>query len=129
MLLVKDVMVTDVVTVSPFAKLREALSLMKRHNLKSLVVDQQSPHDAWGLITYTNILKTVIAEGGDIDLLNVYDVCAKPALSVGKSLSVKHVASLMTQHRVKRVLVLDDNQLLGFVAMDDIMSALLEDIE
>lgn len=129
MLLVNDVMVTDVVTVSPFANLREALSLMKRHNLKSLVVDQQTPHDAWGLITYTNILKTVIAEGGDIDLLNVYDVCAKPALSVGKSLSVKHVASLMTQHRVKRILVLDDNQLLGFVAMDDIMSALLEKIE
>ncbi|WP_150304677.1 CBS domain-containing protein [Pseudomonas saliphila] len=129
MLLVNDVMVTDVVTVSPFANLREALSLMKRHNLKSLVVDQQTPHDAWGLITYTNILKTVIAEGGDIDLLNVYDVCAKPALSVGKSLSVKQVASLMTQHRVKRILVLDDNQLLGFVSMDDIMSALLEQIE
>lgn len=129
MLLVKDVMATDVVTVSPFAKLREALSLMKKHDLKSLVVKQQNPHDAWGLITYTNILKTVIAEGGDIDLLNVYDVCAKPALAVGKSLAIKHVASMMTEHRVKRILVLDDNELLGFVAMDDIMGALLEKIE
>lgn len=126
---VKDVMVRDIVTISPFAKLREALSLMKRHKLKSLVVERQNAQDAWGLITYTNILKTVIAEDGDIDLLNVYDVCAKPAISVGESLAVKHVATLMVQNRVKRLLVLNDNDLLGFVAMDDIMDALLEQIE
>lgn len=126
---VKDVMVRDIVTISPFAKLREALSLMKRHKLKSLVVEKQNSQDAWGLITYTNILKTVIAEDGDIDLLNVYDVCAKPAISVGESLAVKHVATLMVQNRVKRLLVLNDNDLLGFVAMDDIMGALLEQVE
>lgn len=129
MKLVKDVMVNDVVCVSPFAKLREALSLMKKHNVKSLVVEKQHPNDAYGLITYTNILKTVVAEDGDIDLLNVYDACAKPALAVGKSLAVRQVASLMTEHRVKRILVLEDNDLLGFVTMDDIMAVLLEQVE
>lgn len=129
MKLVKDVMVNDVVCVSPFAKLREALSLMKNHNVKSLVVEKQHPNDAYGLITYTNVLKTVVAEDGDIDLLNVYDACAKPALAVGKSLAVRQVASLMTEHRVKRILVLEDNDLLGFVTMDDIMAVLLEQVE
>ena len=129
MKLVKDVMVNNVVCVSPFAKLREALSLMKKNNVKSLVVDKQHNHDAYGLITYTNVLKTVIAEEGDIDLLNVYDACAKPALSVGKSLAVRQVATLMTEHKVKRVLVLEDNDLLGFVTMDDIMAVLLEQVE
>jgi len=129
MKLVKDVMVSDVVCVSPFAKLREALSLMKKHNVKSLVVEKQHFNDAYGLITYTNVLKTVVAEDGDIDLLNVYDACAKPALAVGKSLAVRQVASLMTEHRVKRILVLEDNDLLGFVTMDDIMAVLLEQVE
>lgn len=128
-MLVKDVMVTQVITVSPFATLREALSLMKRHDLKSLVVEKRAEHDAYGLITYTNVLKTVIAEEGDIDLLNVYDVCAKPAVSVGKSLAVKHVASLMSEHKIKRLVVLDDNDLVGFIAMNDIMDILLRDIE
>ena len=129
MLTVKDVMIRDVVCISPFAKIREALSMMKKHSIKSLVVERQNPHDAWGLITYTNILKTVIAEDGDIDLLNVYDACAKPALGVGESLAVRHVASLMTDHKVKRVLVLRDNDLLGFITMDDIMNVLMEQIE
>ncbi|MCE8024472.1 MULTISPECIES: CBS domain-containing protein [Halomonadaceae] len=128
-MLVKDIMNRDVVTVSPFATLRDALSLMKRHNIKSLVVEQQDPHDAWGLITYTNILKTIVAENGDIDLINVYDVCAKPAIGVGESLDVRHVASLMTDSTVKRVLVLDDNKLLGLVTMDDIVGTVLDMIE
>lgn len=129
MKIVKDVMVRDVVSVSPFATLREAMSLMKKHGVKSLVVEKQSEHDAYGLITYTNILKTVISEDGDIDLLNVYDTCAKPVISVGESLAIKHVATLMAEHRVKRLLVLRDNELMGFVVMDDIMAALLDTIE
>ncbi|WP_163558871.1 CBS domain-containing protein [Halomonas sp. NO4] len=128
-MLVKDIMMREVVTVSPFATLRDALSLMKKHNLKCLVVEQQDPHDAWGLITYTNVLKTIVAEAGDIDLINVYDVCAKPAIGVGESLDVRHVARLMTDSVVKRVLVLDDNKLVGLVTMDDIVGTVLDMIE
>ena len=129
MKLVKDVMVTDNITISPFAKVREALSMMKQHGVKSLIVERQNEHDAWGLITYTNVLKAVISEDGDIDLLNVYDICAKPVISVGENLALRHAARLMTEHRVKRLLVLADNELKGFVVMDDIMQALLDTID
>ena len=129
MRLVKDVMISNVVTVSPFAKMREAVSLMKKHKIKSLVVEKQNRHDAYGLITYSDILKTVIAEEGDIDLLNVYDICAKPVIAVGEDLAIQHVATLMSTHRVKRLLVLNNNELVGMVAMNDIMEHLLSEIE
>ncbi len=128
-MLVNDVMITKVVTISPFAPLREALSLMKQHKLKSLVVEKTSDHDAYGLITYTNIMKTVVAESGDIDLINVYDVCAKPVITVGKSLSVKHLASLMTNQRVKRVIVVNDNEMIGLVCMNDIVQTFMNAVE
>lgn len=128
-MIVRDVMINNVITISPFATLRQALSLLKSKNIKSLVVEKQSDNDAYGLITYTNILKTVIAEDGDIDLLNVYDVCVKPALSVGESLGLKHVAGLMSQHHVKRLLVVSDNNLVGFVTMNDIMEELMKRID
>jgi signal-transduction protein with cAMP-binding, CBS, and nucleotidyltransferase domain len=128
-MLVKDVMVNDVICISPFATLRDALSLMKRHKLKSLVVEKTNDNDAYGLITYTNIIKTVVAESGDIDLINVYDVCAKPVISVGQSLSVKHTATMMTTHRVKRILVLNDNELVGLVCMNDIVQTLMNDLD
>lgn len=129
MKLVQDVMIRDTITVSPFTSLREALSLMKQHQVKSLVVEKQNEHDAYGLITYTNILKTVIAEDGDIDLLNVYDAYAKPVISVGEHLGIRYAAGMMSQHQVKRLLVLRDNDLVGLITMDDIMAALLDTIE
>jgi signal-transduction protein with cAMP-binding, CBS, and nucleotidyltransferase domain len=128
-MIVKDVMIHDVVTISPFATIREALGVLKSKNIKSLVVDKQSEHDSYGIITFTNILKTVIAEDGDIDLLNVYDVCAKPALTVGQSLGLKHVAALMVQQHVKRLVVVNDNDLVGFITMNDIMDQLLSRID
>lgn len=129
MKLVKDVMVTNVITISPFAKMRDALQLMKQHKIKSIVVEKQNAHDAYGLITYSNILKTVIAEEGDIDLLNVYDSCAKPVITVGEDLAIKHVATLMATHRVRRLLVVHNNELIGLVAMNDIMEKLLNQLD
>ncbi|MGC8120606.1 CBS domain-containing protein [Marinobacter sp. VGCF2001] len=129
MKLVRDVMVTDFMTVSPFATIREALSMMKQQGVKSLVVERQHIHDAWGLVTYTNIMKAIVSEDGDVDLLNVYDVCAKPVISVGENLALKHAATLMTKFRVKRLLVLRDNDIAGFIVMDDIMQALLDTID
>ena len=129
MKLVKDVMVTDTINISPFATVREALSMMKQHKVKSLIVERKHEHDAWGLISYTNVMKAIIAEDGDIDLLNVYDICAKPVISVGENLALRYAARLMTEHRVKRLLVLADNELKGFVVMDDIMQALLDTLD
>ncbi|KKO49863.1 histidine kinase [Arsukibacterium sp. MJ3] len=123
--LVKHLMVANVVCISPFSTLREALSLMKKHTIKCLVVDRQTPHDAYGLITYTNILKTIIAEEGDIDLINVYDVCIKPALAVSQEMAVKYAADLMIQHHLKRLLVTSDNQLVGLLTVDDMVKDIL----
>ncbi|MDX1677383.1 CBS domain-containing protein [Arsukibacterium sp.] len=123
--LVKQLMVTNVICISPFSTLREALKMMKKHNIKCLVVERQSPHDAYGLITYTNILKTIIAEEGDIDLINVYDACVKPAIAVSQEMAVKYAADLMSQHRLKRLLVTSDNKLVGLLTMDDMISDIL----
>jgi CBS domain-containing protein len=128
-MLVEELMVKEVITVSPFATLKEALSLMKKHRLKSLVVEKTKESDAYGLITYTNIIKTVIAESGDINLLNVYDVCIKPVISVGSSLDIKHVAELMSQNRIKRIVVLENNTLVGLITMGDLVEELMRSIE
>ncbi|HNQ76205.1 MAG TPA: CBS domain-containing protein [Pseudothauera hydrothermalis] len=126
MLLVKDIMVREVVTVSPFATIREAMKVMKQHGVKSLVVTKRHEHDAFGIITYTNILKTIVAEEGDIDLINVYDICAKPAISISREVEIKHAARMMVNLGIRRLIVTATNELAGIVTMDDIVGAILE---
>ncbi len=125
-MLVKDIMVRDVVTISPFATIRQAMRLMKQRGVKSLVVEKQHEHDAFGIITYTNILKTIVAEEGDIDLLNVYDVSAKPALIISREIEVKYAARLMVNLGIHRLLVTQSNELIGILTMNDIVGALLD---
>jgi signal-transduction protein with cAMP-binding, CBS, and nucleotidyltransferase domain len=124
-MLVKDIMQTEVVTVSPFATLREAMTKMKRHRVKSLIVERRDEHDAYGIITYMTILRTIVAEEGDIDLVNVYDVCNKPALIVPQVMDVKYVARMMVAQNLQRLVVLEHGNLVGLVTMNDIVGELL----
>jgi signal-transduction protein with cAMP-binding, CBS, and nucleotidyltransferase domain len=126
---VRDVMIAEVVSISPFSTLRDALQMMKQREVKSLVVDRQDAHDAYGILTYSHILKTIIAEEGDIDLINVYDVCAKPALSVHPELATRHAAHLMHTQGIKRLLVTDNNRVVGIITTNDLVRDVLRLIE
>ncbi|MDD3608877.1 MAG: CBS domain-containing protein [Halothiobacillaceae bacterium] len=124
--LVSDIMVRDVATISAMATLREAMREMRRAGVKSLVVEKSHPHDALGIVTYTSILRTIVAEEGDIDLVNVYDVCSKPVITVSADMEVKYVARLMVSQGYRRIVVLDHNQLAGIISMNDIVGTILE---
>ena len=99
---------------------------MREHGIKSLVVNKSNEHDAYGLVTYNDMLRTIVAEEGDIDLINVYDICSKPALIVSRELAVKHVARLMVSMGLQRILVTNANELVGIITMNDIVSAILD---
>lgn len=126
---VEELMNHEVITISPMAKLREAMQLMRQHRIKSVVVEKQSPGDAYGIVTYTMLLRAIIEEEGDVDLINVYDVAAKPALAVPRQLEIRHATTLMLAIGVKRLIVTSDNELVGILTMNDIVDAILERME
>lgn len=125
-MLVKDVMRTDVATISALATIREAMRVMRSKGVKSLVVERRDDADAYGIITYTTILRAIVAEEGDIDLINVYDVFSKPVVTVYAQMDVRHVARLMVNHDFRRIVVLDGNRLAGIITRNDIVHPMLE---
>lgn len=127
--LVEEMMVAEVVTIAPTATLREAMMKMRSHNIKSLVVERRSAGDAWGIVTYTTLLRTIMEEEGDVDLINVYDVATKPALTVPGQLQVRHAVTLMLRFDIKRLVVTRDNELAGILTMNDVVAAILEKID
>src|SRR6056297_3128333 len=127
--LVEEMMVTDVATVSCLATLRDAMDKMRECRVKSLVVEKRHESDAWGIVTYTTILRTVVQEEGDVDLINVYDIASKPAVTVPRQLEVRHAVQMMLDLDIKRVIVSSNNELEGILTMHDIVSAILEKVE
>ena len=130
-MLVENVMTQSekLIKVSPMATVREALKLMRDNGTRSVIVDKTNPAGAYGLVTFKNILQSIVAEDGDIDLLNVYDIAAIPAISVSAKLDVKHAAQMMVNRSIKRLLVTDNNELQGILTMTDIIEILMDSVE
>ena len=130
-MLVENVMTTkeNLVIISAMSTVREALSLMKKHQVRSVIVNKNTEDGAYGLVTFKNILQSIVAEDGDIDLLNVYDIASTPAFSVSTKLDVKYAARMMVQNSIKRLLVIDNNELYGILTMTDIIGILLDSVE
>ncbi|MDD2383031.1 MAG: CBS domain-containing protein [Sulfurospirillaceae bacterium] len=129
-MLVADVMKKDnLAIISPMASVRDALTIMRETKVKSLIVNKLRPSDAYGLLTYKNVLFSIVANDGDIDLLRVYDICSKPAIQVSKELDLRYASQLMVNNNVKRLLVIDNNNLEGILTMTDILSMFLESIK
>jgi CBS domain-containing protein len=119
----------NLIQVSPMATVREALELMKKNKVRSVIVRKSTPDGAYGLVTFKNILQSIVAEDGDIDLLNVYDIAAIPAISVSSKLNIQYAAKMMVNRSIKRLLVIDNNELQGILTMSDIIEILMESVE
>jgi CBS domain-containing protein len=130
-MLVKEIMTPreKLICVSPMATVRESMKLMREHKVRSVIVEKTSPSGAYGLVTFKNILQSIVAQDGDIDLLNVYDIANTPAISVSADLDVKYAARMMVTNSIKRLLVIDNNELQGILTMTDIIGILMESME
>ena len=130
-MLVKEIMTPKdkLISVNPTATVREALKLMRTHAVRSVIVNKTKDDGAYGLVTFKNILQSIVAEDGDIDLLNVYDIAAIPAMSVSSQLNVKYAARMMVNSSIKRLLIIDNNELQGILTMSDIIGILMDSVE
>ena len=130
-MLVADVMtpVDKLIKISPMSTVRDALKSMRSNKVRSVIVQKNSEDGAYGLVTFKNILQSIVAEDGDIDLLNVYDIAVMPAISVSAKLNVQYASKMMVTSSIKRLLVIDNNELQGILTMTDIIEVLMDSVE
>lgn len=122
---VKEVMIKDVVTIKGMATMMEALKMMMDKGVKSLVIVPQNESDAFGILTFSDIAKEIIAKDDQqVEMLNVYDIMSKPCFSVGEELDIKYAARMMTSMSVSRMIVSEGSTLKGIVSLTDLVKSL-----
>ncbi|MCD5412427.1 MAG: CBS domain-containing protein [Thermodesulfovibrionales bacterium] len=129
MLTVGELMRRDVVTISAVATIRDAFVEMKKKRVRLLVTEKRYPLDAYGIITFAEIAKALVVEGGNMDILNVFDIASKPAVQVSENLGVKYAVKLMINLGLRCILVVDNNDLKGILTFSDAVSYLVESTE
>ena len=120
MLSARDIMTTDVVTISGSATIAEAVKIMKDAGLRALIVDRRSDSHPYGIDTETDIVYKVAAFGHDPKKMRVYEIMTKPCVVVNPDLGVEYVARLFANARIRRAPVIE-GKLLGIISISDIL--------
>jgi len=121
---VSNVMHKDVVTIDGSATVTEAVALMRKRHVSSLLVNRRTHDDAWGMLVRKDVVSKVIDPSKDPDKVKVFEIMTKPVIMVSPGLALKYCARLMNQSGVRRAPVFDGKNVVGIISNTDIFNAL-----
>jgi len=117
---VKDLMVSDVVTVEPSASIVDAAKRMIQEEKGPLPVVEGGRLHA--MVTDRDIIAHVVAEGLDPNSLTVHDIATHELVTIGPDQDLDEARRLMDQHELDRILVVEGDRLVGIISEADIRS-------
>jgi CBS domain-containing protein len=111
----RDIMTREVVTIGSDMLVEDAAKLLAYHNISGMPVEDPDGK-VCGIVSEADVI-------GHIGSM-VSDVMTPQVVSVDESATVEQIATLMAQHRIKRVPVMNNGAILGMVSRSDIVRAI-----
>lgn len=113
---VKKVMRTNVAFVDGRLSVLEALRVMKKEKVTSLIVNRRFDTDEYGLLLFSDIAKQVIAENRAPDRVHVFEIMSKPVISVRPEMDIRYCARLFSRFGISHAPVVQNDQVVGMVS-------------
>jgi CBS domain-containing protein len=128
---IKDVLDSKggrVVTVRPNKLLDKLPKLFEDRNIASVVVVDAS-NRTLGIVSDRLFMKALAHRGVAMLQLPVSEIMESPAPSCSPEHSVQHAMRLMTDMRVRHLVVMDNGKMLGIVSIGDLVKCRLQEAE
>ncbi len=120
---VEEIMVEDVPVVNVDENVKNVAALMEKKEYGCLIVVDADI--AVGIVTESDIVLKVTAEGIDPSKVLVQDIMSSPLISVTNKASVRDVATKMSTFKVRKLVVTDEKgRLVGLVTSVDLAKCL-----
>lgn len=126
--IVKEAMKTNLAIVKPEITVYEAAQVMRKRKLGNvLVVENNQPV---GILTDSDILKKVVAEGKNAQDVLVKNVMTTPVIVIDPYCSLEDAIKTMNKCNLRRLPVIENNKLIGIITLKDIslISPILHEI-
>ncbi len=118
---VRDVMKKDFDMIDGRVTVMDALRTMKHVDTKSLVVNKRHDDDEYGMVLISDIAKKVLAKDRSPDRVNVYEIMAKPLLSVDPDMDIRYCARYFETFGLSRAPVVENRQVIGIISFTDMV--------
>ena len=124
---VHDWMSSPVVFVDPESKVSYALTLMRRHEIHSLIVDMSEKNQYYGILTTTDIRDKIVAADRNPSELSVREIMSGPITTAKPEWTLKECSRTMQELGVHHLPVADaKGTLIGLISATDIFMAVEE---
>jgi CBS domain-containing protein len=118
-MLVRDVMNRNVIATRPDVKIKEAVKIMNKLSIGSLVVLDEK-NNIVGIVTERDILKS-IEKDIDPEINEVKDIMSKNVKTVSSDTDLKDAVDIMLKYKIKKLPVADNGNLVGIITTSDIV--------
>lgn len=120
---VGDVMTKKVVVLEIGSSVVDAASLMKEKKIGSIIIVNKGK--TAGIITDTDIVYKIVAEGKDPNKIKVEEIMSKPLRVIKPTAEIEEAAKAMKNNKIKRLPVVNDkNEVIGIITQSDIAKLL-----
>ena len=113
---IRDCMRKDVTEIDGNMDVLSALKLMKKVGDTSLIVRRRDEHDEFGMLLFSDIAKEVIAKNRAPDRVSVYEIMAKPCLTVRPDMEIRYCARLFENFGISHAPVVEGDKVVGTVS-------------
>ena len=126
--LVKEAMKTNLAVVNPSMTVIDAAKLMKKRKIGNVIVAENN-HPV-GILTESDIIKKVVAEGKKPSEVIVREVMSTPLLIIDPYVTLEEAMKKLSKCNIRRLPVLENDQLIGIITLRDIsrISPILHEI-
>jgi CBS domain-containing protein len=121
---VRNLMKQPVVTVSADQSVRQAARRMQEHTIGAVVVTDGDR--LAGILTERDVLHAV-ATDRDLDQISAAELMTTELVTAGPNWEVVVAASVMTSNRIRHLVVMNNDELLGVLSLRDVLSVYLPD--
>lgn len=115
-----------VITVKPRATIKNAADKLRMENIAALVVVEGEA--ILGIVSEREIVRALSRHGDEIGSMYVKDIMI-PSIACSPLDGLQHAMSIMTQRRMRHVIVLQDKRLAGIISIGDVVKHRLSDLE
>jgi CBS domain-containing protein len=117
-------MSSPVVVVDPDTTVSFALTLMRRRNIHSVVVNLPAEEGKFGIVTITDIRDKIIAKQKNPTETSVHEIMSHPLTTALADWSLVECSSTMQEKHINHLPVVDqNNNLVGIISTTDLFIA------
>ena len=125
--LVRDWMSSPVVVVDPDSSVSYAMTLMRRRNIHSVVVDISEKNPSYGIVTTTDVRDKIVAVNRNPAEITVREIMSGPIITGRAEWTLMECSQLMQKHKFHHLPIADEHgSLIGLISATDIFMSVEE---